>query len=344
MSQKATCEVTPNVISSPESAAGPKLSGLPSGQQIALFGQDRALVNHLAAQENKKEQKTQDTFGPNSTDLSPSANLTLSLGNRLKEQLEWVGSMEYSQTWKLKVTPAGRQYWAHIASTRRISGKDCTGWPTPMANKLSPQTREDFTPNLAAVAQMAGWPTPRSREAGDYQYSQGNHDKPTLSLTGTARLAGWVTPAARDWKDTPGMATEGINPNGTKRNRLDQLPRQVQLAGWPTPTEDNANNARGHKGTCYSDLPTTAQLAGWGTPNTMDYLPSSNLAERKKKGGCSNLKDQVTLISGPTPSGSPAKTEKPAGLVLNPNHSRWLMGYRAEWGSCGVTAMQSCRR
>ena len=29
---------------------------------------------------------------------------------------------------------------------------------------------------------------------------------------------------------------------------------------------------------------------------------------------------------------------------LNPNLSRWLMGYPAEWDSCGATAMQSCRK
>jgi hypothetical protein len=116
------------------------------------------------------------------------------------------------------------------------------------------------------------------------------------------------------------------------------------LAGWPTPTEDNANNARGHKGTCYSDLPTIVQLAGWGTPNTMDHLPSSNLEARKKKGGCCNLKDQVNLISGQTPSGFLAKTEKPAGLVLNPHFSRWLMGYRAEWLCSEVLETLSSRK
>ena len=51
----------------------------------------------------------------------------------------------------------------------------------------------------------------------------------------TARMTPWATPAARDWKDTPGMATEGTNPDGSRRKRLDQLPRQAHTAPWPTP-------------------------------------------------------------------------------------------------------------
>jgi len=47
-----------------------------------------------------------------------------------------------------------------------------------------------------------------------------------------AKMAAWPTCSARDWKDTPGMATEAINPDGSKRTRLDQLARVAALAGW----------------------------------------------------------------------------------------------------------------
>jgi len=40
------------------------------------------------------------------------------------------------------------------------------GWPTPLANKLFPQTREDFTPNLAAIAELSGGPTPTVTQPG----------------------------------------------------------------------------------------------------------------------------------------------------------------------------------
>ena len=42
-------------------------------------------------------------------------------------------------------------------------------------------------------------------------------------------MSPWSTAAARDWKDTGGMALEGVNPDGSVRRRTDQLPRQVRL-------------------------------------------------------------------------------------------------------------------
>lgn len=245
MSQSQTLKDIPNAIYSPGSGDGQKLSDLRDGQQIALFGQEAAHANHSLVQEKEREKKTQDTCGPNSIGLLESANLTLSLGNRLKEQLEWVGSMEYSQTWKLKITPAGLQYWAHIASTRRISDKDCTGWPTPNTNNIK----------------------------GAYQ-------------------------------------------------------------------DDNKNIARMKSGR-QVNLQDVARLAGWGTPRVTQ---NGNIGSPKRAiNNKSRLEDQVYL-SGQTQSLSPAGTESKGGLVLNPNHSRWLMGYREEWDYCGATAMQSFQK
>jgi hypothetical protein len=67
------------------------------------------------------------------------------------------------------------------------------------------------------------------------------------NLQDFALTAVWATPSSRDWKDTPGMSKPGINPDGTERTRLDQLPRQVGLAiGSPAQTEKRGQLSPDH--------------------------------------------------------------------------------------------------
>jgi hypothetical protein len=109
---------------------------------------------------------THGICGLNGFGSSASVALTQSLANRLRERLASDGSIEFSQTWKLKVTPAGRRYWAHTASARRISASASSGWPTPTIsqqniNSASPEIR--IRPNgicLADMAMLAGWRSP----------------------------------------------------------------------------------------------------------------------------------------------------------------------------------------
>ena len=68
---------------------------------------------------------------------------------------------------------------------------------------------------------------------------------PRTSGTGPS---GWVTPSARDWKDSPGMATVASNPDGSVRNRVDQLPRQAAMAGWPTPQASDSTGGGKRRG------------------------------------------------------------------------------------------------
>jgi hypothetical protein len=90
------------------------------------------------------------------------------------------------------------------------------------------------------VALVAGWPTTkrddgvksiRSHEGAMNEFER----KGVNDLTVAANLATWATPSTRDWKDSPGMATTGTDPDGSTRTRLDQLPRQAQLAATGTP-------------------------------------------------------------------------------------------------------------
>jgi hypothetical protein len=78
-----------------------------------------------------------------------------------------------------------------------------------------------------------------------------------------------------------------------------------------------------------------ATLAGWAT---------ARASEGERGGRGDNLallrgypmKHNATL--GKMPSGSPASTARPG--ALNPEFSRWLMGFPTEWANCAPTVMQ----
>jgi len=96
----------------------------------------------------------------------------------------------------------------------------------------------------------------------------------------------WPTAAARDWKDTPGpWMYDATNPDGTERNRTDQLARAVYHQQWPTPT------ARDHKDSGenvdWEKLAKKHKLAGavqsWPTPTTAEAQKIPNVANYGQK-------------------------------------------------------------
>ena len=359
MSKQPTSPDTTNATSSLASAAGPTPCGSPGGQTIGLFGQVVAPASPTRQPGSDRVTTTPATSGRTSTGSLESAALSKSLANRLRRQLATAGSTEYRQTWRLKATPSGRLYWAHTASADRTSDNGCGGWPTPVANddNKSPEAhlamkqrmgeRDGSGANRTAItslqvmAQMAGWPTPnaipegrgglqRDPEAAMRRRSGGHmlnlDDAATLALASPA-----AHPSTTTCSDTTGAPTASAKDS-------------TMIAGWTTPQAHDTNprgagnreNPKGG-GACLAWDARQALVTGWGTPGANDGKGAATTRETECRG---QLKHQLPI--GPPSTSSPAGTEKRG--ALNPTHSRWLMGFPAEWDYCGATAMRSCRK
>ena len=232
---------------SPASPDGTSPSTSPDG--AAPCGPAPVPVSRFRARAKAQAMPTSDTSGPLFSASSPSASLQNSLENRLQANLAGSGCPLFGLTWKTWDMPSGPPICALRASARRTSASAYGGWPTPVAQDDNKSVeahlrmkermgggRKAITSLQVAVQTVAGWATPTAMDSRRGGLPPRDHD------TGVplSQMAAWATPSARDWKDTPGMATEGVNPDGSTRHRLDQLPRQAHGAiasSSPAPME-----------------------------------------------------------------------------------------------------------
>lgn len=155
MSDRMTSEVTPSVISSPESADGASPFGSLDGQTTSGSGQGPVPVSRFRSRENSKAMPTNDTSGPLFTASSPSAALQWSLENKLRARLGGNGSPEYVLTWKTWDMPAGPPICALRASARHTLGNGCIGWPTLIKRDGATLLRARRAPNATGSEPMA---------------------------------------------------------------------------------------------------------------------------------------------------------------------------------------------
>jgi hypothetical protein len=232
-----------------------------------------------------------------SENKSQAPQLSERLGARLMERLALYGSMEYSLTWKRRVTPAGRLYYQQRASARRISGNGCggvqSGWLTPQA-QVGPHGYRPAGPNgqldLDRQVLVAGWPTPRVDEPG--RTSEGFGRGLAELAEGKPQLAGWPTARAEDSEST-----------GAHRGSPDTLTSAAQVSGWPTPRLPGG----GMTSADHSDLPGVAALTGWPPPNSANadrggFATEEGLRERMESGHQKNLQEVVGIAGWCTPN------------------------------------------
>ena len=334
--------------SSPGSADGQRPSESPGGQQTSPSGPAAPHASLSASPGKDSAKMIPGTSLPTLRGWSglgaPScclANRSLAqrfsarfqdrLAERLQARLHGHGAMIYKTVWKVRVTPMGRQICALRASALRT---------------LDSVSFSALFAGMPSGSSVSGWPTTTVTDGlkqGEVSPRPG-----MMGLSETAPLAGWATASARDWKDSAGMATEGVNPDGSTRSRTDQLPRQAQLAGWPTARANDGTGAKippGRDGGVA--LKTAALLAGWPTP-TVGNATGSQMAKGASATGrrpdgtkaTVSLPQVANLASGTT---GPARFTASGAMLtgcsagmngggqLNPLMSAWLMGYPLHW-------------
>ncbi len=134
------------------------------------------------------------------------------------------------------------------------------GYPTPKtptggANSKRKE-RKAGGPNLQEIVYQVGWGTPRVTTNGGFPTDKTGRG---ARLEDQAIISGYPTCSSWDYKDTPGMAVKAINPDGTIRNRADQLPRLVYQVFLHGLTSDSSSAGT----TKYAGYRLNPYFSGW---------------------------------------------------------------------------------
>lgn len=323
-----------SAISSPGSADGHMLSGLPAGPRSDPSGPAHALASLSASQAKAKGLLTSGTFGPRGSTSSTSFALTRFLASRLAEVTAKSGSTLFRLTWKPSATRSGWRFYLLRASVRRTAGIGYSSWPTP-----------DHHHHGAISPESAALRISSHRNGGA---------KRSANLDDYAQLATWPTAKASDGEK--GIRTaEGSAKEYERKGNGSDLPTIAGLASWPTPmsgspgTEDY--NEAGN--TDYSRK--VVSLCNWTTPSARGWKDTAGMSlesvnpDGSKRDRTDLLSRQALLaVSGEIANGSCATTQKAqGGGPLNPALSRYLQGYPVEWCVAAIKAhrqMKSTRK
>lgn len=305
---------TINVISSPALAGGVTPSDSQGSETTSRSGQAPARASRSRRQAKEKGNRTAGTSGLIFAGSLKSAALQESLESRLRQRLDVDGSMEYELTWKHWTMKSGLPICALRASERPISDRGFTGWPSPNTPSGGPNTKS--TPKHTGGMDLEG--------VASLAYVQQN----AIAKTSPEGLSA-----------TTVQSTTDHGPHRSRTQNVQLTSIRMGLAGWATPT------TRDHKdgGSTLENTPINAllgrqvHLAGWVSPTAQDGSRGDKPSRPQDAG--IPLSQQVI---GATSISSTAPTTKRG--ALNPSHSRWLMGYPAEWDELAVKALAKLKR
>ena len=180
--------------------------------------------------------------------------------------------------------------------------------PTPMANKNTPQQRDDFTPTLANVAeQFSSVPTPSANED-----AAGLHGAKMQKMLGNEAhlFAPVATPQAMDVRGDTREAHERT-PEANKGG-CSNLREQVQAFATDSGKTPNGSSAAtestGQLNPCYSrylmGLPIEWEFAAFQASETLKARKSSSRSSTKANAAPTDSEDTETQSSCPSPKTS----------------------------------------
>ena len=147
---------------------------------------------------------------------------------------EWTSS--------LVAIPASHSVQPVSDSEPKMSGT--SGQPSQMAfgfcdpESASSRTSKDTSP-LGCEKLLQSWKDSVTARRGEYSARL-----KLARLTSESGCSSWPTASTRDWKDTPGMAKESTDKDGSHRNRMDQLARAVYAYGQADPANPSTGGSR----------------------------------------------------------------------------------------------------